>query len=481
MSQWLRISAFVAAVVAVRTLWAGWLGLAEDEAYYWVWSQRLAAGYFDHPPAIAWVIRAGTALLGDTERGVRLGGILLGGAAALLAAPVGRDRGLVVAALATMPLFALGGLLATPDVPLVAAWCGALLAASRGRWAWVGLCCGLAMLSKYTGVLLLPGIVLAAPGALRTRGPWVAAVVAAAVYSPNILWNLEYDNLSWAFQLHHVASEADRLGFLAAQVGLAGGLLFVPMAVFWARGWRGDAVDRLCWWTSAPLLAVAVWAGGEANWAAPALVSGVVGAARLGGRWPRVAWGGVGMAGLLSAFVLVHAIHPLVDLPVDPTDRLEGGRVLGESVGAWGVPVVLTSRYQEAALIHFYGHVAAHKLPGQGRMDQYDLWAPPGDPDPPDPHSLPDIAEDFPPLPDAGLFVRPWRGSATVAIEELGYDRGGPHTVTAKVNPTDPLGARPIARWQVFEFWRPTLDDADGDGQGADATGASTPPPAPEL
>jgi hypothetical protein len=32
-----------------------------DEIYYWLWSRHLAAGYYDHPPAIAFVIRAGTA------------------------------------------------------------------------------------------------------------------------------------------------------------------------------------------------------------------------------------------------------------------------------------------------------------------------------------------------------------------------------------------------------------------------------------
>ena len=38
--------------------------LVPDETYYWEWSRHLAAGYFDHPPAIAWLVRAGTALVG---------------------------------------------------------------------------------------------------------------------------------------------------------------------------------------------------------------------------------------------------------------------------------------------------------------------------------------------------------------------------------------------------------------------------------
>ncbi|MDG1484368.1 MAG: glycosyltransferase family 39 protein, partial [Myxococcota bacterium] len=153
---WKAAVVLILAAVLVRVMLSGAFGLSEDEAYYWVWGQHLAAGYFDHPPAIAWVIRAGTELLGDTERGVRLVGILLGGAAAGLAAAAGRDRLLVAFAMISLPLFALGGVLATPDVPLLAAWSLGILAASRERWELLGVACGLAMLSKYTGVLLLP-------------------------------------------------------------------------------------------------------------------------------------------------------------------------------------------------------------------------------------------------------------------------------------------------------------------------------------
>ena len=43
-----------------------------DEAYYWVWSRALAAGYLDHPPMVALWIRAGTWIAGDTALGIRL-------------------------------------------------------------------------------------------------------------------------------------------------------------------------------------------------------------------------------------------------------------------------------------------------------------------------------------------------------------------------------------------------------------------------
>ena len=69
--------ALIAFLITLRAIMAAALPLSADEAYYWLWSKHLAAGYFDHPPAIAWLIHAGTALFGDTPLGVRFAGLVL--------------------------------------------------------------------------------------------------------------------------------------------------------------------------------------------------------------------------------------------------------------------------------------------------------------------------------------------------------------------------------------------------------------------
>jgi len=70
-----RLSALcIFALLVLRAFMAAQLPLSADEAYYWLWSLHPAAGYFDHPPMIAWLIRAGTALFGDTPFGVRFAG-----------------------------------------------------------------------------------------------------------------------------------------------------------------------------------------------------------------------------------------------------------------------------------------------------------------------------------------------------------------------------------------------------------------------
>lgn len=454
--------AIVAASLGSLLLFHLWIGgrleLTEDEAYYWVWSQHLAAGYLDHPPAIAWLIAAGTRLLGaaglaHSELGVRLVPALVGALGLLPAISLAHDRALAAFALVATPLLWLGGALAGPDVPLLAAWSLGLWAAARQRWGWLGLAAGLAMLGKYTGVLLLPLLLLSEPRAALRRGPWVAVALAFAVYLPNALWNVERGLLSWRFQLEHAAGQgaqagAGSLALLAAQAGLVGPVLFLA-ALWWglrhlrqAFAWsdEGGRIDRICWWTSAPVLLLATLTGGEANWAAPAWLGAIVGLARMGGRWSRVAWFGAGLSATLSLALSAHAIHPLFTLDGDPMDRLRGGRVLGESVAAWGISPVYTTRYQEAALIHFYGGVPAHALPQHGRADQYDLW-----PEPP-----------IPTGPQARvLFVRPYRADAPIPLDDLGWERGGPNLVTAYAPTPDPTVSVPIHRWQVYEAWRP--------------------------
>ena len=164
----------VLALVALRLVAAAWTPLTFDEAYYWMWSKHLAGGYYDHPPAVAYVIRAGTMIAGDTELGVRLASILL---ALPMSFAVYRTAailfgGIRVAATATILLnvtlmAAVGTLIVTPDAPLLVAssfvlfFLAKVLETGRGAW-WlaVGAAVGAALLSKYTALFFGPAILI---------------------------------------------------------------------------------------------------------------------------------------------------------------------------------------------------------------------------------------------------------------------------------------------------------------------------------
>jgi len=120
---WRAAVVVIVAAWLVRLAFAARLPLFPDETYYWDWSRRLQGGYFDHPPMIALLIRAGTALAalfgaGPSPLAVRFFSVLAGAVATLAAAATARrlagGRAALIAAFsfAIMPLAA-AGLVAT--------------------------------------------------------------------------------------------------------------------------------------------------------------------------------------------------------------------------------------------------------------------------------------------------------------------------------------------------------------------------------
>src|ERR1700747_1778323 len=137
----------VCALVALRLVAAAWTPLTFDEAYYWMWSNHLAPGYYDHPPMVALVIRLGTLIAGDTELGVRLVSILLAlpmsWAVYHTAAILFGSRRLAstsVILLNVTLMAAVGTMIVTPDAPLLVASSFVLFALAKvlqtGRGAW---------------------------------------------------------------------------------------------------------------------------------------------------------------------------------------------------------------------------------------------------------------------------------------------------------------------------------------------------------
>lgn len=209
----------VALAVALRLIYAGWVELMPEEAYYWNYARHLDIGYLDHPPMVGWLIAAGTAVLGDGEFGVRVGAVCCGVVASFFSYRLTREMfdepsGWVAVVLAqTLPFFFLTGFLMTPDAPLTAAWSGTLYFVYRAlikdqarAWWGAGVCLGLGLLSKYTIVLLGFSVLLFMVIDPRSRHwwrrvePYAAVLLAALIFSPVIVWNARNDFASFAFQ-----------------------------------------------------------------------------------------------------------------------------------------------------------------------------------------------------------------------------------------------------------------------------------------
>src|SRR5206468_8279303 len=163
---------FVAVLTAIRFSLLATTDLSFDEAYYWMWSERLAPAYFSKGPGIAFAIRASTAVFGANEFGVRFFSPVLAAATSLLLfyfarRLFGATAGLwTVIALNATPIFNIGAVVMTIDALSVFFWMAAMFTFwlavespghSRALWYWplTGLLIGLGFLCKYTNAFEL--------------------------------------------------------------------------------------------------------------------------------------------------------------------------------------------------------------------------------------------------------------------------------------------------------------------------------------
>lgn len=259
--------AVVAGLTVLRAIFATTIELRVDEAYYWTWSKESVLSFLDHPPLIAWFVRFGTALFGDSNFGVRFPGLLAMLVMQVLLADIVwrtlRDWRYVVAVVLmteAAPHYGLMMAKIAPDTALILCellmiWSLVRLAQSGNQrwWLAAGLFGGLALSAKYTAILLAPAILafVLVPDWRRRQlaSPyfWIAVALALAVFSPVLYWNATHYWVSFKFQLDRppqVAGLSARfvVDFLGQQFALVG-VLLLPIAVFGAsmlavRGYR---------------------------------------------------------------------------------------------------------------------------------------------------------------------------------------------------------------------------------------------------
>jgi 4-amino-4-deoxy-L-arabinose transferase-like glycosyltransferase len=387
-------------ILRLIVLWTTPLELGPDEAQYWFWSQTPAWGYFSKPPMIAWVIGLTSGACGPEEPCVRLAAPLFHTGTAIILFFIGRTlygtwTGVLAAiAYITLPGVWLSSTLITTDVPLLFFWSLMILATvhllERRSVAWGlvwGLAMGLGLLSKYAMAYGFAGVALALwltrenPRRLLDADWILAVVVAVALVSPNVHWNLENgfatvrhtaSNANWGAQnLFNAGKLAE---FAGGQIALFGPVL--AGIVIWglARGWRksGPASQSraaaILLAFAAPVLIVvtlqAFISRANANWAAVALGPlCVLGAAwAVSQDWKRLFWVGVGVNSALGLLLTALAVSPALVQALNrhnDVKRLRGWNELAQDVvrlahdGAFGA--ILSDDREDLASFLYYG------------------------------------------------------------------------------------------------------------------------------
>ena len=225
---------------------AGFTELANDEAYYHMFAERLAWGYFDHPPVTALLVWAGERLFGG-ELGVRFFFTVLQPLylwilwRLIRPADAGRrDAALFVVVSAATLMLQLYGFIAVPDGPLMFTTALFLLTFKwfsenrRRAWLWMGIAMALMAYSKYHGALV---VLFANPRQLLRPALYSSGAVALLLLVPHLVWQYEHDWASFAYHLSG-RNSVFRPGYVVeflANVLVVFNPFFVPLYV---QAWR---------------------------------------------------------------------------------------------------------------------------------------------------------------------------------------------------------------------------------------------------
>lgn len=397
------------------------LPLTPQEAYYWSWSRNLALSYFDHPPLASYSIWLTTLVFGQTIFGVKLAAVLWYlGMNIIWAAMIqemfnnSRQTFWTLMALNASIVFQLYGFVITPDTPLLFAWTATIYAlwklvqTESPKWWYVsGLFMGLAWLGKYSGIMLVPSVLLFTIVSkhqrkwLLTPHPYLGVVLAILVFSPVLIWNAQHDWISFAFQGTARASgmghwKIKHFGeLLGSQFFILSPYLFVLVfATLFRYGRRlfTDLEDKILLLLSSGLvttvffITVSLRSLVKMNWLAPAywslIILGIYYLFQSPNRFNRM------RMGIFSSIIFLGIGISVVAIPNVPLG--EGNTWSGWKQAALDVndlqdslknaghnPFIFSTNYKASSLLKFY-------LPGQPRTYaqdiigkhalQFDIW-----------------------------------------------------------------------------------------------------------
>ena len=257
---------FITFVALIRLLLAPFVGLGVDEAHYALYALNLDLSYFDHPPLVGWVQYLSTSIFGANEFGSRFPAILIGFVTSIFVYKLiydinkkANEAFIAVLALHASFMFNALFLMLMPDTLLFLLILPIIFTVIQiekhyslneanvlprnllSTWILLGVLLGLAGLSKYTAVLFIVPIVLYFIIKRKYEifyAPQIipAVLIALAIISPVIIWNIQNDWISFTYQSNHVVGAQNiklsaLFSSLAAQFGAYNPFLF-PFAFY---------------------------------------------------------------------------------------------------------------------------------------------------------------------------------------------------------------------------------------------------------
>lgn len=383
----------------INLLQAAFTEIFEDEAYYWLYSEFPAWGYFDHPPMIAILIKLGYGIFPNTL-GVRLFPVLLGSGTVLITwflIPE-RSRNFRVFAWSVfgMSLMHLhtAGFIGLPDIPLV--FFTALffllmrdyLESDRmGRAILLGIVVAGMVYSKYHALLILFFTLIACWKLILRRSFWVIVLVATTLYLPHIIWQFKNDFVSFQY---HLISRNDPfnarhiLEYIGNQLLVTGPFVGVFLLYLAFAGKATRPFERMLKFNLIGIfgffLLSSVLGHVEPHWTAAVFPPLIVLALVNLGTHPRLEkWLKIlGIASIPVILIIrVYLVWDFLPLPGNRAKAFHGKDIWTKQVAevTGERPVVFLNKYQNASVYWFYtGKKAFTRNDILYRRNQFDLW-----------------------------------------------------------------------------------------------------------
>jgi 4-amino-4-deoxy-L-arabinose transferase-like glycosyltransferase len=354
-------------ICLLRLFFIGEMGMMPQDAYYSFYSDHLALSYFDHPPAIAYMLRLFMMIFGRHVFVLKLADTvvtLLTICCFYKLASLFLDKEKLPTAMILLLstfMVTILSLISTPDVPLLLFWSlsllmlyNAIFREKKYYWLWSGICMGLTFDSKYTAVFLPAGVflflILSPTHRKQLLSPWLwfGAVLFVATISPVIIWNVQHNFASFRFQSAERMSDPETshinivyfFGLLGHQAAVLMPVLLAAFFVLLYKTFKtyklriasipAEELFLLCFFL--PLfggfivLSFVYWI--KLNWIMPAYITGIIWVTRLfNKKWLKVQ---IGFALVLHVALALEIIFYFV--PVYSNDTWVGWKQLAQKV-----------------------------------------------------------------------------------------------------------------------------------------------------
>lgn len=235
--------------------------MANDEVYYWLFSERPDWGYFNHPPFVGWIIWISRWILSN-ELAIRFPAILLNALGIWLIYKTIQPKQITIFLLVIFGMIITHVLafVSTPDVPLFFFTClffyllkkyldhdQILLAVL------LGLTIALMGYAKYQGILVVVFSFIPLYKLIRRPSFWLILLTATMAFLPHLLWQYHHEFATFRFHLSERSPVRWKwnfpLDYLLGQLLIFGPLISILLFLAERRNKKRNAFNQALQWT----------------------------------------------------------------------------------------------------------------------------------------------------------------------------------------------------------------------------------------